>query len=385
MRGLGLDLWDEAAGKLMSDRGVPEWGHPGGTPPWAAGESFQALRSYAGCRAGLSRSQMGSQIDTSNLREGDSNLVFLDGERHKRLRSILLSILPDVPTAVASSSRFIDSLVEGLPTPARLDIVSDFAVPVAEDMALTVLGLGAAEHGHIAPMLSAMSVQFDPASDRAALGPATEAVHEFLSFIRVVVRRKEFVPGGGIDQLNQAMRAREISLREMLTASMLLAHASFQNSVNALSFVAVESLTNPMVARAMKTGDPSEQAKCVEELLRVGSPAQLIGRRSHADMTFDETSVADGDLVIICLAEANRDPTIFDQPEEFNPSANRRGHLAFGAGAHLCLGAALARGELRSAVRSLTSKYSTVSVESVTWGTNMVMFGPTSLVATLAA
>ena len=387
MRGLALDLWDEASGELLAKRGAPAWGlgDPQSAPPWGAEENIRPIRTYLECRSALTHPQMASQIDNRSLRQSDSNLVFLDGRRHKRLRSVLNRVLPDPRAATASSNRFVEGLLEGLPAYAQIDIVGDFAVPIAQDMALNVLGLPRNDHSHMASLLSSMSVQFDPASDHAALADATDAVGEFLSCIRLAVRRRAYSSGGGLDQLNRARIAGELTLREMLGSSMLLAHASFQNSVNALSFAAVESLTNPLVNNVMKTAGPTRQGQCIEELLRLGSPARLLGRRAHEETTIGSTPIAEEDLVILFLGEANRDPTVFDRPDHFDDSGNRKGHLALGAGTHLCLGAALARGELRSAIRGLTNKYATLTFDSVTWGTNMVMFGPTSLVVELGA
>ena len=84
----------------------------------------------------------------------------------------------------------------------------------------------------------------------------------------------------------------------------------------------------------------------MEELLRLGCPARFLGRRAEAPITIGTTSHRVKDLVIPYLGEANRDPSVFDQPDEFDHSRNHLGHLAFGAGAHFVLGAAVARGEL---------------------------------------
>ena len=387
MRGLALDIWDENSGVLLNSRGAPSWGHgdPDGAPWWGDHENIRPMKGYLDCRAALTHPGLLSQIDSGSLRQSDSNLVFLDGLEHKRLRSVISSALPDWRSIESSFSRFIDGLVEGLPAQGEVDLVNSFAVPIAEGMAFTILGLPGDLHDHVASPLLSMSAQFDPASDEDALATATDAVHEFLSLIRLTVRQKTYSPGGALDLLNQARLAGSLSLREMLGSSMMLAHASFQNSVNALSFAAVESMTNPSLNEVMRVGSSTEDQACIEELLRLGSPARFLGRRAEAEMTIGTTRIAEKDLVIPFLAQANRDPSVFCQPNEFDHSRNSVSHLAFGAGAHFCLGAALARGELLAAVRGLTRKYRTLTFESATWGSNMVMFGPTSFVVRLGS
>jgi len=387
VRGLALDIWDENSAALLGKRGAPTWGQldPKDSPTWTDQENIRAIRGYRDCRAALSHPRLLSQIDNGRLRQSDSNLVFLDGQKHRSLRTVIGRTLPDWRSATASSSSFIEGLLGRLPVRAHIDIVKDFAVPIAEDMSCAIIGLPHGEHDHLAPLLSAMSAQFDPASDDIALAAATDAVHEFLSLIRTVVRRKTYSSARALDLLNQARLAGDLTLREMLGSSIMLAHASFQNSVNMLSFAAVESLTNPLLTEIMRSGSPADQRACMEELLRLGCPARFLGRRAEAPITIGATKIAAWDLVIPYLGEANRDPSVFDQPNEFDHSRSHLGHLAFGAGAHLCLGAAVARGELLAAVRGLTGKYRTLTFDSATWSSNMVMFGPTSMVVAVSA
>jgi cytochrome P450 len=371
----------------MTQRGAPKWdpNDSSSTPTWSDHVSIKPIKGYADCRAALAHPGLLSQIDDGILRQSDSNLVFLDGAKHKRLRSLIGRTLPDRRSASESSGTFVEGLLGRLPASAHFDIVADFAVPIAEDMSLSILGLPAGRHESVAPLLSAMSAQFDPASDAAALAVATDAVHEFLTLIRLTIRQKAYLPGGSLDLLNQARLAGDLTLREMLGSSMMLAHASFQNSVNMISFAAVESMTNPALHEVMSKGGPIEQRSGMEEVFRLGSPARFLGRRSKVEMTIGSAQIAENDLVIPFLAEANRDPTIFEQPDEFDLSRTGSGHLAFGGGAHFCLGATVARAELLATIRGLTEKYRSLTFESATWGTNMVMFGPTSLMVGLAS
>jgi len=82
---------------------------------------------------------------------------------------------------------------------------------------------------------------------------------EVLSYFRLTIREKGYSPGSSLDLLNQARLAGDLSIRELLASSVMLAHASFQNSVNLLSFAAIETLTNPHVAEALNEGSPAVQ------------------------------------------------------------------------------------------------------------------------------
>jgi cytochrome P450 len=86
----------------------------------------------------------------------------------------------------------------------------------------------------------------------------------------------------------------------------------------------------------------------VEEVVRLTSAHQLgLMRYALEDIQLGGVAIKDGDLVIISEASANRDPLLFEDPEVFDPTRNSKGHLAFGHGAHICIGQNLARTELR--------------------------------------
>lgn len=92
----------------------------------------------------------------------------------------------------------------------------------------------------------------------------------------------------------------------------------------------------------------------VEEVLRWDSPVQVSGRVAAADdVELQGSHVPDGDQVVVVLGAANRDPAVFRDPDRFDPARERAGHLAFGHGAHFCVGAALARLETAEVIRHL--------------------------------
>ncbi|HEV3130887.1 MAG TPA: cytochrome P450 [Acidimicrobiales bacterium] len=342
------------------------------------------MTGHQDCRVALSCPELESQIDNNNLKQSDSNLLFLDGQAHERLRDIISRVLPSWRSAAESSGQFIDRLIGRLPDECRLDIVGDFAEPIAEDAMRTIVGLPQGEGDLMAPLLTEMSAQFDPSCAGDVMMSSVRAGQQVLSHIRLAVRQKSYASGSVLDLLNQARLEGELSIREMLASSVMLAHASFQNSANLLSFAAVETMTNPQVYGIITSGTPSEQRSCIEELLRLGSPVSFLIRRANAALTIGATSIDSSDIVIPCIGQANRDPAAFKDPDHFDASRDRTAHLAFGAGPHACLGAAIARAETLAAVSALAGRYRTLTLESVTWGSNAIMHGPTSLRVRLA-
>ncbi len=112
-------------------------------------------------------------------------------------------------------------------------------------------------------------------------------------------------------------------------------------------------LEHPDQLRTLQA-DPSLIPGAVDEMIRWVSPVRHFTRTAQEDTEVGGTRIAKGDLVYLSYLAANRDPRVFEEPHRFDvtrPNADR--HVAFGFGAHFCLGAQLARMELRTLFRHL--------------------------------
>jgi hypothetical protein len=109
--------------------------------------------------------------------------------------------------------------------------------------------------------------------------------------------------------------------------------------------------------------DPALWPNAVEEVLRYDSPVQRTARVAMAQTRLAGEALKTGQLVVALIGGANRDPAVFDDPHRFDVGrANAREHLAFSAGAHFCLGAALARLEGEIGLRTLFERFPDLSL-----------------------
>lgn len=157
-----------------------------------------------------------------------------------------------------------------------------------------------------------------------------------------------------IEAADDGVRLNESELRAV--AGLVLA-AGFETTVNLLGNGIRLLLNSPDQLAALRD-DPSLWPNAVEEILRLDSPVQLTARVAQRDTETGGARVRAGEVVIICLAAANRDPAVFDDPQRFDvrrPNAGR--HLAFSGGRHFCLGAALARMEGEVGLRSFFEQF----------------------------
>ena len=97
-------------------------------------------------------------------------------------------------------------------------------------------------------------------------------------------------------------------------------------------------------------------------MLRHDSPLHLFERTATRDVTVGEITVAEGQKIAALLGAANRDPAVFDAPDEFRPDRDPNPHLAFGAGIHFCIGAPLARLEMQISVAALLARFGRLEV-----------------------
>jgi pimeloyl-[acyl-carrier protein] synthase len=143
-----------------------------------------------------------------------------------------------------------------------------------------------------------------------------------------------------------------LSESELVAMCVLLAVAGTETTVSLIGTTAWALLRHPdQLARVREA--PWLLPAVIEEAARWESPIQRTWRIARGDIQLGDHRIPRGALVVALLGAANRDPARFADPDRFDPGRRPAGHLAFGAGAHTCLGAALARLETEVAVWTL--------------------------------
>ncbi len=123
--------------------------------------------------------------------------------------------------------------------------------------------------------------------------------------------------------------------------------ATFESSKDNLTMAICEILGNRDLIDATLACNPRELDILIEELFRFTSPLQFTVRINHEPLEYGEIKIQEGSKLYLCLASANRDPVEFSDPDKVVHDRVSNNHLAFGAGMHSCLGAQIARQEMR--------------------------------------
>ncbi|MFB9907463.1 cytochrome P450 [Allokutzneria oryzae] len=167
---------------------------------------------------------------------------------------------------------------------------------------------------------------------------------------------------------------------ELASIGLLLLIAGHETTANMIALTTVALLRQPEKVEALRA-DPSTVDKFVEEALRLLTIVQHgVRRLATEDIEVGGTLIRKGEWVLASLAAGNRDPEVFAEPDELDPTRKRITHLSFGFGPHQCLGQQLARVELQIALAALFRRFPTLRLdlpegEEIPYKHDMLIYG----------
>lgn len=287
-------------------------------------------------------------------------LGFMDPPRHTEIRRLLAPVFtPKLARTLEDRVRLLaDELVARLPSP-RVDLVADLAHPLPLTVICEILGIPPEDRGrfwqaviNISDYVAEAGPGVVSAAERAHAG-----VEELTEYFTILVeRRKRHPEDDVVSHIATTMTsAVGMSVSEVLGICVFLFSAGHDTTTSLLSSSALLLLQHPEEMTRLRK-DPSLMAPAVEEFLRFETPIPLISRVVSEDLEFAGRRFRRGDSVVLCVAAANRDPAVFDDPNRLHLDRVPNKQLAFGWGAHFCLGAPLARTEARFALTALLDR-----------------------------
>jgi unspecific monooxygenase len=247
--------------------------------------------------------------------------------------------------------------------PARFDVISSFAEPLPVLVIAELLGVPASYAPQLRAWSQAIVHMYEVAPPQEVIDAAVVAASDFAALVRELVAERRRQPADDLISDLVALSGTEagrLSEDEVVASVVLLLNAGHEASVNVFG--------NGLVSMLRAGAKPAEEvALTVEEMLRYDSALQLFERTAAEPV---ELSTSSGDGVVIeagqkvaaLLGAANRDPALFEAPDEFRPDRDPNPHLAFSAGIHFCLGAPLARMELAESLAALTARFPGLSL-----------------------
>jgi cytochrome P450 len=277
-------------------------------------------------------------------------LGFTDPPLHTRLRKIVTPefTMRRLARLEPMITEFVDAQLDALEAEGPgADLCKAVAFPIPFQTICALLGLDYADRDAFAKL---GSDRFDATNGGAAAFGAVSDQRKFL-FEAVARQRKE--PGPGL--LGQIIRDEGDTISDFDLAGLAdgIFTGGFETTAGMIALGTIVLLSDPEYAALVRGGKPEDVDRVVEELLR------YLSVFAKQDMVLFGKQVKAGDVILASLSGANRDPEIMgERPDEFDPYRTpSSGHLAFGHGIHRCIGAELARMELRIALPKLFQRF----------------------------
>ncbi|CAL9427239.1 Putative cytochrome P450 YjiB [Actinosynnema sp. ALI-1.44] len=298
-----------------------------------------------------------------------SNFVGMDAPRHPLLRGLVARAFTrrSVEALEPRIAEITDELLAGVGDADRFDLVADLAHPLPVVVVAELLGVPTADRPTFRrwadALLSTAGAGVGYAADVKVVEHAGPALVEMADYLREHARRRRTRP---TDDLIGRLVAVEVDGRrldedEVVGVAALLLIAGHITTTAALTSAVLALDADPGAADALRA-DPGLLAPAVEEVLRFGSPFTQTYRRVTRPTELCGRTLAAGELVTVWLASANRDEERFADAGVFAPGRDPNPHLSFGHGPHFCLGAPLARLELRVVLRTLLDRFAVIAV-----------------------
>jgi cytochrome P450 len=308
----------------------------------------------------------------------------MDPPDHTRLRRILApEFMPKRMAAVRPRIQaIVDELIRHMADYSPpVDVVESLALPLPSRVICEMLGVPYADHQFFQDHTRMLMSQ-------ATSGAASDSsFEELMIYLDQLVTAKEKGPGDDIlSRLGHQVRQGTITHREAVGMAILLLFAGHETTANMLGLVVLTLLQHPDQLRQLRA-DPALIYGTIEESLRYLTIIHTgIVRIATEDVTVGGQLVRAGEGVILALASANRDSTIFSNPDQFDINRDASAHATFAYGIHMCIGAHLARAELQLAVVSLFQRFKdlhlAVPFEEVQFRHDMFIYGVHSLLVT---
>jgi cytochrome P450 len=327
---------------------------PDGSTGWLAGDYAEVRQVVVDPRFSRAlavapgRSQQGWQVFAA------ASISGMDAPEHTRIRKLVGSAFTARrvealrPRVASIVSDLIDSLLRQ-PQPA--DLVSSFALPLPVQVICEMLGVPAEDMEQFHAWSDTVMSDWDRDSDQVMT-----AILDSYGYFGKLIAAKRAEPAD--DLMTALIAARDqddgLSEEELTTLGSTILISGHETTASNISSSLVLLLGHADQLAALR-GDPALIPGAVEEFVRYVQLGSAVppARMAREDVQLGDVTIRAGEVVLPMFHAANRDPSVFSDPDMFDVTRPPASHLAFGAGPHYCIGAQLARMEMQEAFRGL--------------------------------
>jgi cytochrome P450 len=371
--------------RLRAEHPVAQVIMPGGTPAWL-------ITGYAQARAALTDPRLLKMPrdwrpdPDSEFGALDMHMLNSDPPDHERLRKLVNKAFTArrVEQLRPRITAITEELLDDMSTQQEVDLLTAFAFPLPVTVICELLGVPVADRDQFRAWSATI------VSETVSSEVAQDHLTAMLGYFRDLLAARRREPAD--DLLSALISARDdtardntgrLSENELLSMAWLLLVAGHETTVNLIGSGVLALLLHPGELARLRA-DPALLAGAVEELLRYVSPVNNATFRFAGEpVDLGGVSISPGEVVLVSLSGANRDPSRYPDPERLNVGRDSAGHVAFGHGIHYCLGAPLARLEAQIAFGALLERFGSMTLavppQALRWRPSTLIHGLESL------
>ena len=308
----------------------------------------------------------------------NAGILDMEPPNHTRVRRLVSKAFTPrfVENLRPGVQAIMDGLVETVAGAGEFDLMV-----VAEPLPVTViaemLGVPEADRHHLRPWSADICKMYELNPTTEMQQDAVRASDEFSAYLRELARERGRKPGDDlISQLALVVdEGEKLTEDELVGTCVLLLNAGHEATVNSTLLGWWSLFRNPDALRRLRD-DPSLLPGAIEELLRYDTPLQMFERWVLEPFELHGAEIPRGAELGLLFGSANRDPSVFDRPDELDLTREPNPHLTFGAGIHFCLGAPLGRQELQVSFATLMDRFPNLELaEEPRWKPNYIIRG----------
>jgi cytochrome P450 family 142 subfamily A polypeptide 1 len=295
----------------------------------------------------------------SRIAPQEEDMIAKDDPEHHEQRSLVARRF--TPKAVqrleAEIQAVVTDLVDGFIERGEMELVDDLAAPMPARLTARLIGFGE-DHAASVRLWSERLMRIDGlATDPAVMMDMMTSIQEFAAVLEPIVEERRRAPRDDLFSIwaKADLGGCPINTSVLVQETGLFISGGAETTRTVIARGLIELTRHPDHWEAM-AANPALIPTAVEELIRWVTPLNNFFRTATRDTTIAGTAVREGDRVILLYPSANRDESVFEEPYTFDIRRDPNPHVAFGFGTHFCLGASLARLELRTVFRHLTRR-----------------------------
>jgi cytochrome P450 len=287
------------------------------------------------------------------------SILHMDDPDHARVRGPLAQALyRRVAASRAEVERVVGAALDALEGQETFDLMGAFALPIPIDVIAAILGVDPARLGEFRDWSEGVIQTLNPLRTPAQTEHLVRSSEALGAYMRSLMAARRAAPADdlvsdmvGLQAAGAPLTDSEISinLSALLVAGNLTTTDLIGNAVRLF-------LTHPEELAKLRA-DPSLVSAAVEETLRHEPPVDVTARVASHDIAVGGCPIRARQTMMLSLRGANRDPSVFEAPNRFDITRGKSPHVAFGGGAHICIGAPLARLEARVALARLFERF----------------------------